>query len=358
MSKSRIRETTSVPEVPAPPGFGEINIGPIQAIPITLASHGVDPEIVMRNVGVAPALFESSTNRIDIAVLVQLLEACIAVTGIPHFCLLVGAHYDLEMLGPVGILMKNETSVREALRVQRLNSRLHNRAAGINLIEISNQRCALTYGVFASKTPAVGLIYELAAIIGIKNMKSLCGDDWRPAEVRLSRRTPSATDEYLRLFEAPVFFDEPLTMIVFDKTWLDAPVVNADIERRNLYRRLFAQAPPATLAEKILRVLCNGLMAGDADIENVARLFSMSVRTLQRRLADEGTSLKILTSEARSIVCRQLLTSTAMPIAEISAAIGYSHPAAFVRAFRKTMGQNPSSWRKSQAAFRASSAQI
>jgi hypothetical protein len=88
--------------------------------------------------------------------------------------------------------MRHETNVREALRAHRLNSRLHNRGACTNLIEISERRCALTYDVFTPNTPAVGLIYDVAAMIGFRMMKSLCGDGWCPAEVRLPHSPPLA----------------------------------------------------------------------------------------------------------------------------------------------------------------------
>ena len=254
--------------------------------------------------------------------------------------------------------MRHETNVREALRAHRLNSRLHNRGACTNLIEISERRCALTYDVFTPNTPAVGLIYDVAAMIGFRMMKSLCGDGWCPAEVRLPHSPPLACAEYARLFEAPVLFDEPFLMLVFDKAWLDAPVVGADSEQRQLLRQLIAQALPASLADQVRRVLYNSLMAGDADVEDVARLFLMSIRTLQRKLADESTSLKILTTEARLLVGQQLLAETALPIAEIAAAIGYSHSAAFVRAFRTSTGHSPGRWRQSQPTHDTSTARI
>lgn len=361
MKEIRPHLTATAPPVldlPSPPEIGQIHIGPIQTIPAILTRLGIDPEPLLHSAGIDPRLFENPTNQISLTNVGRLLEVCNANTGIPHFGLLVGAHFKLEMFGLVGHLMRNEANVREALRIHRLNSRMHNGGEGTNLIEISERRCALTYGVFTPDTQAVGLIYDVAVMIGIRMMKSLCGDSWCPAEVRLSHSPPPACAEYAKLFEAPVLFDEPFTMLVFDKAWLDTPVVGADFEQRHILRRLFAQAPPISLADQIRCVLCNGVMAGDVDVEYFAKLFSMSIRSLQRRLADEKTSLKILTTEARLLVGQQLLTETALPIAEIAAAIGYSHSAAFVRAFRTGTGQSPGRWRQSLKTQKNSTAKI
>lgn len=69
-------------------------------------------------------------------------------------------------------------------------------------------------------------------------------------------------------------------------------------------------------------------------------------RTLSRWLQSEGTSFKRIADEARFGVAKQLLADTNMSLAEISAALGFSEPAAFTHAFRRWTGTTPSSWRE------------
>ena len=58
---------------------------------------------------------------------------------------------------------------------------------------------------------------------------------------------------------------------------------------------------------------------------------------------------KVLIDEVRYDVARQLLRDTALPVAEIAAALDYSGSAVFDRAFRRWSGMSPSAWRDEHA---------
>jgi AraC-like DNA-binding protein len=86
----------------------------------------------------------------------------------------------------------------------------------------------------------------------------------------------------------------------------------------------------------------------------VAQLLGVSVRTLNRRLAREGTSFKALLEAARSSLAGQLLRETRLPAIEIAAALHYTTPSAFSRAFRSwNRGVSPRRIRSAAAAGHA-----
>jgi AraC-like DNA-binding protein len=78
----------------------------------------------------------------------------------------------------------------------------------------------------------------------------------------------------------------------------------------------------------------------------VADLFAIHRRTLNRRLRAQGTTFKALVDETRYEVARQLLRDTRIPVAQVAAALDYSDPASFDRAFRRWSGTTPSAWRE------------
>src|SRR4051794_39728771 len=78
----------------------------------------------------------------------------------------------------------------------------------------------------------------------------------------------------------------------------------------------------------------------------VAQMMGIHRRTLSRWLRSEGISLRMIANEARFGAAKQLLVDTDMSLAEISAALEFSEPAAFTRAFRRWSGTTPSAWRK------------
>lgn len=90
--------------------------------------------------------------------------------------------------------------------------------------------------------------------------------------------------------------------------------------------------------------------------ETVADAIEIDRRTLSRWLKSEGTSFKRIAGQARLDVAKQLLADTSMNLAEISAALGFSEPAAFSHAFRRWTGTTPSAWRTKLLQFNHPSA--
>ncbi|ACL57397.1 helix-turn-helix domain-containing protein [Methylobacterium nodulans] len=80
--------------------------------------------------------------------------------------------------------------------------------------------------------------------------------------------------------------------------------------------------------------------------QQVAQQMGIHRRTLSRRLKSEGTSFTQIVDEAQLGIAKRLLADTTMSMAEISAALKFSEPAAFTHAFRRWTGTTPSAWRK------------
>ncbi len=70
-----------------------------------------------------------------------------------------------------------------------------------------------------------------------------------------------------------------------------------------------------------------------------------SKRTLNRRLAERGTSTKDLIAEVRTQIAQQLMRDTDLTLADIAATTCYSDVAAFSRAFSARVGLSPAAWK-------------
>ena len=71
----------------------------------------------------------------------------------------------------------------------------------------------------------------------------------------------------------------------------------------------------------------------------------MSLRTLHRRLAQEGTSYQSIKDELRCDIAIQKLSRGYEPLAAISADLGFDSTASFHRAFRGWTGDTPGAYR-------------
>ena len=100
-----------------------------------------------------------------------------------------------------------------------------------------------------------------------------------------------------------------------------------------------------TLADDVREAL-SGTISGDRPaIVKVARSLGMSVRTLQRRLGDLGTTYQELLDNVRYRSARRLLTNTDLGIIDIAFLLGFEEVNSFVRAFHVWEGTTPARWR-------------
>lgn len=93
-----------------------------------------------------------------------------------------------------------------------------------------------------------------------------------------------------------------------------------------------------------LRAVLAGLGASPA-VPAVAKALSLSQRTLQRRLAEQGTSFQQEVTRHRMEVAQRLMRESDAPLTAIAIDAGFASLAHFSAAFRKATGQSPTQWR-------------
>jgi AraC-like DNA-binding protein len=72
----------------------------------------------------------------------------------------------------------------------------------------------------------------------------------------------------------------------------------------------------------------------------------MSVRTLQRRLVDSGTTFHKVSDAVLARLAAGYLTDPSVSVSEVAFLLGFSEQSAFNRAFRRWTGDSPGRWRR------------
>jgi AraC-like DNA-binding protein len=80
-------------------------------------------------------------------------------------------------------------------------------------------------------------------------------------------------------------------------------------------------------------------------IEEVARLLSISPRSLQRALSETDDSYSDMVDRCRRIAACESLEQTQKPIKDIAKTLGYRDASSFSRAFRRWTGTMPRAYR-------------
>ena len=79
-----------------------------------------------------------------------------------------------------------------------------------------------------------------------------------------------------------------------------------------------------------------------------ARALGLSVRSLRRRLAEEGRAYHDIASDALAAVAKQFLEDGQHTIQETAYEMGFSAPSTFHRAFKRWTGTTPTAYRQGQ----------
>lgn len=324
-----------------------VRMGSALAIPDVLRSLGTNPEEVLAEVGYDLKLFDDPERRIPVAARNHLVAHCAARTGCPHFGLLAGQQNGLHSFGLLGLLVKYSPDVGTALRSLARHFHLHVSGATLGLV-VEGESTLMTWEVHQPAAEAVDHIGDAAVATMYNILRALCGPDWRPTEAWFAQRKPVDVGPFRRFFRVPLRFDAEQFALVFATRYLKRrlPVIDDELRRLLQVQIDTLEARHGDdFPEQVRSVLRTALVTGHARADQVAALFGMHSRTLNRRLNDFGIAFQQLVDESRFEFARQMLEGSAMAIGQIAELLGYAAPGPFTRAFRRWSGSTPAEWR-------------
>ncbi len=170
----------------------------------------------------------------------------------------------------------------------------------------------------------------------------------RPTIVAVQVRGPAPrwASRYRAVFGVRPRFEAPRDAIAFRSAELDTPLVSTGhsmagwfAERATSHLAGLDERPWTRQTRLVLRESLATPLTG------VAARLSVTPRTLQRRLAEEGQTFQQLHEHAREQLARELLRHSSISLAELSDRLGFNNPNAFHRAFRRWTGQTAGDFR-------------
>jgi AraC-like DNA-binding protein len=328
---------------------GMLRVATTMAVPALLREHGVDPAPLLAEFGLKLADYADPENRIRYSTVTRLLDRCTEVTRCPHFGLLVGQRAGTSALGAVGFLMQSSPNVRTALEIAVRHLWVHSPSAAIGLVE-DGAHATLSFTIDWTGLEGSEPYLDMASAVAFNVMRGLCGHHWQPAEVRFAHGRPRHLTPFRRFYQAPLQFDTGETALVFGRDWLDMPLVSADPLLYAMMQHRVSELESLArddVASQLRRMLPSLITTSSDSLTVAAQRVGLAARTLNRRLAAEGTSYLKLREQARYAIARQLLTGTHMPANQIADRLGYANASAFTRAFRQWSGAAPAQWRAS-----------
>ena len=316
-----------------------------------LESYGLDPEAVFRQAGLDPALWNDPGARFEDARLDHAWLIATEVSGDPCIGLRVARHFNPASLQSLGFAWLASDSLYDALSRTVRYFRAISDSFELEL-SVSGEECRLAIGRVLHRRRSQDQSQDAfwAALISL--CRTSTSDSFAPRALELERPEPPCAADFYALFRAPIRFAAACDAMIFSRDDVERPLPTANRVLARHNERIDAdymmRLDEARFSDRVRIRLVELLPTGNVEADTVARALNISLRTLQRRLADEGTTYTGVLDEARRELALRFIGEERMPVKEATYVLGFSEPANFTRAFRRWTGRSPTEYRQAE----------
>lgn len=319
-----------------------VRSGAAMGAPELVLALGGDFVALASAAGLEPSALKIPDTPIQAAAFVRFLDVASDSLRCEAFGLRLAQFQGLSLFGSLASLFQSCATVGELLGDLAHYFPLH------------------TQGTLIAITPAQGGVmvnYEMSSGVGHSNRQIvelgfgiLINElryhlpDWRPAEIYL-RHSPPLDRKWHHLFlGAGLIFNADRNAVFIEQAALARPTKTGDVAAHDTLASGYDTARKGVdgmaqiRAEAIIRAI---LPFAPYDPSSVAKLMRMSPRTLQRRLASEGTHLAEIVDSVRADLALKYLEDSLLSVAEIAEILQFSETSALSRAFRRWHGLSP-----------------
>lgn len=314
------------------------------------ASIGQDPVAAMRMVGLDPALFAMSDERIPFDKVNELFEYCARAWNVPDFGFRLAHYQKIDVLGPISLVTKMEKDVRAALGAIMHNLFIQSDMITAAMTEVGD--VAEIY-IETETAPAGTKQYiELALAVARNVVEGAANAPIDLFEVTFRHDDPQLRPIAERYFQCPVRIAAERNAIFFHRAILDRKLESTDYAYHPIIERYLSTAHQeirGKFSDAVRQEIARQMQLGHCTLDNAAKSLRIEPRSLQRRLNEENLSFRDLVDEWRKARATLLLRQTRLSLSEISLALGYSDQSIFSRAFQRWHGMRPLAYRKQSA---------
>lgn len=314
-----------------------------------LAEQGVAPSALLQDTGLTQSRLDDPSAWVTVSELDRFLARAVRLSGLPHPGLMLGRRLHISAHGSAGMAGLTAPDVRGAVDVAvryfpliteliavRLEEGLSDVRICVDVLPGLPPRCAQ----FVLHTLFSSLSLMMDFLIGQRADSAVI--EWPgPEDAALRRALPN--------LGASMRFGAPGHRIGLPRAMLGLKFALADDHAhqaalRRCESELQALNGRRSLANQLLWRMLRHIDAAP-DLEQLAQEWSVSSRTLHRRLAAEGTTFRALLTTARMSRAKDWL-SQGRSVIDVAHALGYGDSANFSRAFRRHHGIAPSRFKQ------------
>lgn len=325
-----------------------VSVNGVRGCVLAAASAGLSVEQSSAMIGIDRETLADPGARVSVELLYRAWNVVAERVGDDAFGLHVAEIMQDSLFDVYDFAVTHAPTLRDALQSMIRNLRLQHDGAELHL-SVARREARIEVNFYTTRELPRHFC-ECAVAVWYLRARSLLTAPFVARRIDFRHREPNDLSEHRRIFAAPVTFGARTDGVCFDAALLDTPLVTANLALHRVMEehaadratRLPAQA---SIEDRVRQVIERHLARGVPSLPAIARSLGMSARSLQRALADVGSSHSTLLDSVRRELALSWLADRTRSIQEISDALGFANPTAFARAFRRWTGGPPSSQR-------------
>ena len=277
---------------------------------------------LLERVGLRARLLDRPEALIPACQAARFIDEAASVPGFENVALVAGLGEPFEALGTFGRLVRRAQTLEDALDIALRNMPAFD----------SGTRWWLERD---------GTLVRLChALVDARDGAHRRAGEYRSSLAMNLVRLAAGPSDDIRRLEGVVSFPAFLLGVVLPPCPPQRSAADDDIEG------WAASAPAADFRGSVQQVIETLSLVDQPRIPLVANAVGMSVRVLQRRLAQAGATFAGLVAHRRLGAAAELLEDTDATVLDIALDLGYSDHAHFTRAFRRWTGVPPREFRR------------
>lgn len=295
-------------------------------------SVGLQPLEMLAAVGLPRSCFENTELRIPAASVMRLMEMSAELSGEQAFGLRLSVTRRLSSFGVVGMLARDEPTLRQALDTLNSYLYLHNESLSTHVHESAG--VAVIEQVFM---PSVGAGRQSVELTLGALYHTLClalGPGWKPRSVSFMHPPPASLAWHRSILGGNLLFSQDYNGIALSSANMDAPLHTADPVMRQQVRALVCDdlvSGRLGTCDEVELLITALLPTGRCSADQVALHLGVDRRTVHRRLAVQGTSFARMLEAIRREQAQRLMAYGDRKLSDIAPLLGFSSLSAFSR---------------------------
>ncbi|KAA8963995.1 AraC family transcriptional regulator [Mycobacterium sp.] len=316
--------------------------------PHFVSELGGDPDDLLRKAGIRPHDVGNYDVFLPLRAVLRAIESAAAATATADFGRRLARRQGIEIIGPVGVAARTAATLAHALAICGTFLSAYSPAIGISMTELDNREF-LGLEFLLEEVPPCPQSVELSLGVSLGMLRFLLGSDYTPVSVHLPHDPLTSVSDYAQYFGCKTYFAQRTTGFMLRNADLSRPLQRDDVTHNALVEYLKSISTCKTaLAESICSIVRQLLPTGRATLDIVADHCNLHPKTLQRRLADEGTTFAALVDQVRKETAGRYLRDTQISLSHLTREIGYAEQSVLSRSCQRWFGCSPSDYRKNR----------